>query len=83
MATLAIVFISLYFVSLSKMIDLNLGSFFYVMRILDVITWNIPAALPIYMSLVVSNAVIRLKFQNICALNPNTVILAGKVIKNK
>lgn len=77
--TLAIIFFILYFLMLWKMIQLEMGTFFYVFRLLDTITWCIPPSLPIFMSLIVTCSVMRLKTKNIVALNPNSVNLAGKV----
>ena len=77
--TLAVICFGLYFVTLAKMIELDLGVKLYVLRFLDVITWVIPPALPIFMTLAITHAVIRLRFKGILGLCPHSVLLAGKV----
>jgi len=77
--SLAVICFSLYFVDLAKMIDLNLGVELYVLAFLNVVTWVIPPALPIFMTLAITMAVIRLRFKGILGLYPQSVLLAGKV----
>jgi len=77
--SLAIICFALYFVTLAKMIELNMGIQLEILRFLDVITWVIPPALPIFMTFAMTLSIIRLKFKGIIGLNPHSILLAGKV----
>ena len=77
--SLAIICFALYFVTLAQMIHLDMGIQLEILRFLDVVTWVIPPALPIFMTFAITVSIIRLKFKGIIGLNPHSVLLAGKV----
>jgi cation-transporting ATPase 13A2 len=61
------------------MIDDKITTLLIVLRLADAVTWILPPAMPIFFSICQTVALIRIRKENILAVNPEKMAVAGKV----
>ncbi|KAL4456644.1 hypothetical protein ABPG74_000751 [Tetrahymena malaccensis] len=76
---LAVLQFTIYLARVPKMYEIEISVITYFYRLFDTLTWTLPPFLPIFQSLSLSFALMRLRVHNIFGIEPQKTMIAGKI----
>lgn len=69
----------IYFALLARLISLEYSVKILTLRFFDALTWIVPPALPIFVSMCQTYSLLRLKYKGVYGIDPLKSLVSGKI----